>query len=62
MEEDVFECCVCHGESSGAHKCKNCKKFVHTICGKGYEEEEGYVGTMICNNCINEKGKTFIYF
>ena len=34
-------CCICGKESSGAHKCKNCQRFVHNICGQVFEEKYG---------------------
>ena len=53
-------CHVCTKEVGGAHKCIQCKKVVHLICGKTVENEEdseeGYGQKVMCGKCIgNEK-------
>jgi len=43
-------CIVCEEVTSGAHKCKNCKLYVHIICGTSGDEE---VLCQICEKAIN---------
>jgi len=34
-------CVICEKESSGAHKCSVCDRFVQAICGSYSEDSEG---------------------
>lgn len=58
MQIDASETChVCSKEVGVAHRCRNCKQFVHLICGHPLEEE-GYGQDVICFSC-KDKGKYF---
>jgi len=48
-------CIVCQKCTSGAHKCRKCKNYVHIICGTS-DSEEGYGSEIICQIC--EKANT----
>ena len=43
-------CHICFGNVSGAHKCNQCRRSVHLICGIGVGEE-GYGQEVICFKC-----------
>ncbi|XP_043478772.1 SCAN domain-containing protein 3-like [Leptopilina heterotoma] len=48
-------CCVCELETSGAHKCNKCQRYVHIICGvSGTESEEGFGSQLLCTLCFNK--------
>ena len=43
-------CPVCELETSGAHTCIDCFRYVHIICGRSIGEE-GYGNSIVCNKC-----------
>jgi len=45
---------ICEKESSGAHKCSVCDKFVHAICGSYSEDSEGFGLIVTCNLCVRK--------
>ena len=47
-------CVSCVEESSGAHKCSVCDRFVHAICGSYSEDSEGFGLKVICNLCVRK--------
>ena len=53
------KCIVCNGETSKAHSCPGCFKFIHTICGRAdTDEDEGFGSMVWCPNCdIKEQNK-----
>ena len=44
-------CAVCDNETSGAHSCPGCKRFVHVPCGV-LHGEEGFGSSMWCQSCL----------
>lgn len=63
-EEHVQKCAVCcNAVGIGtAHKCTNCKNYVHLFCGKGIGEE-GYGQSVVCFHCgEKEKGSYVLVF
>lgn len=52
-------CVVCGKKTSGAHKCKKCKKACHAIppCSTAAESnaEEGFGTDVLCQHCTNEE-------
>lgn len=48
-------CVICEKETSEAHKCSDCNKCVHVICGESSENDEGFGANVICNICLRKK-------
>ena len=44
-------CAVCDSETSGAHSCPGCKRFVHVPCGV-LHGEEGFGSSVWCQSCL----------
>lgn len=50
---ESLTCCVCGGESDGAHWCLVCHKPVHAICGDHDLGQEGFGQPLTCRKCID---------
>ena len=68
MADDEAEliCPACKRIVGTAHACIKCKKFVHAICGRGNEDEEGYGQKITCFSCSSgvaqaKKGMEFFF-
>lgn len=48
-------CVICEKETSEAHKCSDCNKYVHVICGESSENDEGFGANVICKICLRKK-------
>ena len=44
-------CAVCDNETSGAHSCPGCKRFVHVPCDV-LHGEEGFSSSVWCQSCL----------
>jgi len=55
-------CVICEKESSSAHKCSVCDRFVHAVCGSYSEDSEGFGLKVTCNLWFrnNELKKWFL--
>jgi hypothetical protein len=51
IAESPLQCCVCKGQSSGAHRCLQCNNPVHAICGENPNGLEGFGVPVVCNIC-----------
>ena len=43
--QDILKCYVCDMETSAAHTCIKCDKYIHVLCGTSCEEG------LLCPNC-----------
>ena len=60
----VNKCRICKKEA-GAHRCKDCKYFVHIVppCGESFGDEEGFGQPALCALCKQkQKGMLYTYF
>ena len=48
--EDTRECAECNNETSGAHRCPGCKRYMHVFCGRS-NGEEGFGAGVWCSKC-----------
>ena len=61
----VCKCFINYGECDNQHRCKECKGFLHAICGHEYYDDKGNVVEdlafpRICNKCHDKKKETSI--
>ena len=61
----VCKCFINYGECDKQHRCKECKGFLHAICGHEYYDDKGNVVEdlafpRICNKCHDKKKETSI--
>ena len=55
-------CCVCKGETTSQHCCRNCSIIIHATCGidifdENGEKIEGTGATVLCPKCDAEKSQ-----
>ena len=51
LEIGVLRCIFCEGECTGAHRCPDCHRAIHTICGQTVDGMEGYGCGAWCISC-----------
>ena len=50
---------VCQLDTSGAHSCLDCFRYVHIICGRNIGEE-GFGSFILCNICDLKRNKIML--